>query len=70
MLNIKDNLHKPIKECEPYSNNELTYLEWILYGYAYIDCPLTSEKIDYLCDKATNEELNDWLEEVDELMNK
>ena len=70
MLNIKDNLHKPIKDCEPGAKNKMTYLEWIIWGHANIGNPLTSEQIDYLCDKATNKELNDWLEEIDYLLTK
>lgn len=70
MLNIKDNLHKPIKDCEENAKNEMTYLEYIIYGHAVINSPLNDKQIEYLMWKATNEELNEWLEEIDWLIDK
>ena len=70
MLDIKNNLHKPIKDCEENSTNEMTYLEYIIYGYSVINCHLSDKRIEHLCYKATNEELNDVLDEIDWLIEK
>ena len=67
--NIKDNLHRPIKDCELNSKNEMTYLEFMCYGYASINSPLSAEKILEIM-KMSNEELNEILEELDYLMEK
>lgn len=68
-INIKDNLHKPIKDCEENSDNEMTYLEFFCYGYAFINCPLTDEDILKIMNES-NEQLNERLEELDWLMDK
>lgn len=70
MLNIKDNLHKSIKECEDGAENEMTYLEFIIYGYACLNTPLTENQIYHIAFEANNEELNDILEDLDYLCDK
>lgn len=70
MLDLKNNLYKRICDCEEGSKNTETYLEFILWGYEYIGCPLNEEQIEYLKNKASNEELNDVLEEIDYLVTK
>ena len=69
LLNIKDNLHRPICECEPNSTNEMTYLEFFCFGYAYIGDPLTADGMLKLM-KESNETLNERLEELEWLMEK
>lgn len=70
LLPLKENLNKPIKDCEPDSDNGETYLEFIIWGYESIGCPLSKKQIEYLKTDATNEELNDVLDEIDYLVSK
>lgn len=70
MLNLKDNLEKRICDCEEGAENTQTYLEFIIEGYKSIECDLSKEKIEYLKTEASNEELNDVLEEIDWLLSK
>ena len=70
MLDLKNNLNKKICECEESSENTETYLEYIIEGYKYIGCPLNEKQIEHLKNKASNEELNDVLEEIDYLVTK
>lgn len=69
MLDLKNNLNKRICDCEEAENTE-TYLEYIIWGYEYINCPLSKKQIEYICNDASNEELNDILEEIDYLVTK
>lgn len=70
MINIIDNLNNKICDCEPESKNEMTYLEYILYAYDFFNSPLVIDDIEWLQTIATNEELNEIIEEIDYLMEK
>lgn len=69
MENIKENLDKRICDCLKNATNTETYREFIINGYKELGCELSEEKIQNL-DKATNEELNDIVEELDYLLDK
>lgn len=69
MLDLKNNLNKRICDCETSDTTE-TYLEYIIWGYEYIGCPLSEKEIEHLKNNASNEELNNVLEEVDWLVTK
>lgn len=69
MEEIKANLDKRICDCLEGSTNTETYREFILNGYKFIGCPLSKREEKHL-DKATNEELNDIVEELDWLLDK
>lgn len=70
MIDLKNNLNKRICDCEEGSKNTETYLEYIIWGYKYINCPLSEKQIKYICNDASNEELNNVLEEIDYLVTK
>lgn len=70
MLDLRNNLYKRICDCEEGSENTETYLEFILWGYEYIGCPLNYKQIWHLINEASNEELNNVLEEIDDLVTK
>lgn len=69
MEQIKDNLDKRICDCLIEATNTETYREFIVNGYKEIGCPLSDKQIKYL-DKATNEELNNYVRELDYLLGK
>lgn len=69
MGKIKANLDKRICDCLENSTNTETYRKFIVNGYKFLGCPLSKQKEEYL-DKATNEELNDIVEELDYLLDK
>ncbi len=70
LINVKDNLHKPICEVEIAATNDMTYLEWILYVYHAIGTTLTKEYMDWLMNEASNEELIEEVKKADELITK
>lgn len=70
MLDLKNNLKKRICDCEKNTTNTQTYLEYIIWGYKYIGCPLSKKQIKDIYTKASNEELNNILEEIDYLIYK
>ena len=70
MLDLKNNLNKRICDCEENAENTETYLEYIIWGHKHIECPLSEKQIEYIRNDASNEELNDILEEIDYLVTK
>ena len=70
MTDIKAHLHEKICDTEKGAENELTWAEHIISGYAYLNGTVSTEFIDHVLFKATNEELNDMIEELDWLMYK
>jgi len=70
MIDIKAHLHERICDTEEGSENELTWAEHIISGYAYLNDVISSKFIDHILFEATNEELNVMVEELDWLMYK
>lgn len=70
MIDIKSHLHERICDTEEGSENQLTWAEHIISGYAYLNDRISSAFIDHILFEATNEELNDMIEELDWLMYK
>ena len=69
MRDIKNNLHKQIKDCEPDSNEECTYLEVLIYAATYGGDVVSSDYIDELL-ATSNERLNELMDEAEWLLGK
>lgn len=70
MIDIKSHLHERICDTEEGAENEWTWAEYIIWGYAAINDSISIEFIEHILFKATNEELNDMVEELDWLLDK
>ena len=69
MLDIKNNLDNRICDCEEGATNTETYREFIVNGYKSLGCDLSDKQkkeLDYL----TNEDLNEYVDELDWLLEK
>lgn len=67
--NIKENFDKRICDCLEGATNTETYREFIINGWKELNMPLSDKEIKHL-DKATNEELNNIIDELDWLLDK
>lgn len=65
MTDIKSHLHDRICDTEEGSENEFTWAEHIILEYAYLNGTVSSGFLEYIFFEATNEELNDMIEELD-----
>ena len=65
MEDIKSNLHRRISD-----ENEMTWSEYIILGNAILNDIISANFIEHVMFEATNEELNDMVEELDWLLSK
>lgn len=70
MIDIKTHLHERICDTEEGAENEWTWAEYIIWGYAALNDVISVDFIERVLLKATNEELNDMVEELDWLLSK
>lgn len=70
MEDIKAHLHERICDTVEGAENEWTWAEYIIWGYAALNDVISLESIEHILFKATNEELNIMIEELDWLLSK
>ena len=70
MKEIKVHLHDKICDTEEGAENTLTWAEFIIWGYAAINDEVSADFIEHVMLKASNEELNEMIEELDWLLCK
>lgn len=70
LRDIKRHLHERICDTEEGATNEMTWAEYVIYAIVNLNDVIHARVVNHILFDATNEELNDFLEEVDYLLGK